>query len=194
MREHSPSDVPLPSGWPKSVKSAVLHVISLAHYAIVSASGWAANAINPRARQAAEIDRLTGEVALLKEEIRIKNARLAKIDPRHRPHYAATERMAILELKAARGWSLVQAARVFLVEDETIAAWLKRIDEEGTSTLVQLREPVNRFPDFVRYIVQQLRVLCPSLGKVKIGQMLARAGLNARERQPWRRGLLWSTP
>ncbi len=32
--------------------------------------------------------------------------------------------MAILELKAARGWSLAQAARAFLVEPETIAARL----------------------------------------------------------------------
>jgi transposase InsO family protein len=86
--------------------------------------------------------------------------------------------MAILELKAARGWSLAQTARVFFVEPDTIAAWLKRIDEVGSSTLVQLREPVNKFPDFVRYIVQRLKVLCPSLGKVKIVQILARAGLH----------------
>ena len=31
-----------------------------------------------------------------------------------------TERMAILELKAARGWSLVQAARVFLTSNPSI--------------------------------------------------------------------------
>jgi putative transposase len=170
--------VPLPSGWTKNVKSAVLHVISLAHFAIVEARGWAANAVNPRARQAPEIDRLTGEVALLQEQIRIQNARMAKVDPRHRPYYPPTERMAILELKAARGWSLAQTARVFLVEPETIAAWLKRIDEDGSHALVQLGEPVNKFPDFVRYIVQRLKVLCPALGKVKIAQVLARAGLH----------------
>ena len=33
----------------------------------------------------------------------------------------------------------------FLVEPETIAAWLKRIDEDDSSALVQLRQPVNRF-------------------------------------------------
>jgi hypothetical protein len=65
-----------------------------------------------------------------------------------------------------------------LVEPETIAAWRKRIDEDGSSALVQLREPVNRFPDFVRYIVQQLRALCPSLGKVKIAHTVARACLH----------------
>ena len=43
---------------------------------------------------------------------------------------------------------------------------------------MQLPEPVNQFPDFVRHIVQQLKVLCPSLGKVKIAQMLAKASLH----------------
>ena len=50
MCDPSVSDIPLPSGWAKNVKSAVLHVISLAHYAIVAARGWAANSINARVR------------------------------------------------------------------------------------------------------------------------------------------------
>jgi hypothetical protein len=124
------------------------------------------------------MDRLTNDDALLREELRIKDTRIAKIDPRRRPYYPPTERMAILELKAARGWSLAQAARAFLVEPDTIATWLKRIDENGSSALVQLREPVNKFPDFVHHIVCRLKVLCPSLGKVKIAQVLARAGLH----------------
>jgi hypothetical protein len=172
-------DIPLPSGWAKNVKSSVLHVISLAHYAIVAAHGWAANSINARVRLVADNDRVKQDNQLLREELRIKDARIAKLEPRRRPHYLATERMAILELNAARGWSLAQAARAFLVEDDTIATWLKRIDnEDGSSALVQLREPVNKFPDFVRYIVQRLKVLCPALGKVKIAQILARAGLH----------------
>ena len=44
--------------------------------------------------------------------------------------------------------------------------------------LVQLREPVNRFPDFVRHVVQQLKILCPSLGEKRIAETLARAGLH----------------
>jgi len=35
---------------------------------------------------------------------------MAKVDPRRRPYYPPTERMAILELKAARGWSLAQVS------------------------------------------------------------------------------------
>ena len=178
MTDQALPDIPVPSGWPKNVKSAVLHVISLVHFAIACARGWAANSINTRVRLAADKDQLKQDNQLLCEELRIKDARLAKIDPRRRPYYPPTERMAILELKAARGWSLAQTARAFLVEPKTVAAWLKRIDEDGSSALVQLREPVNKFPDFVRYIVRRLKILCPALGKVKIAQILARAGLH----------------
>ena len=172
------SDIPFPSGWARNVKSAVLQVISLAHYAITCARGWAANSINARVRLAAKSDRLQQEAGLLREEIRIKDTRMAKIDSHRRPYYPPTERMAILELKAARAWSLAQTAKAFLVKPATIASWLKRIDEAGNAALVQLREPVNKFPDFVRYIVQRLKILCPSLGKRKIAQILARAGLH----------------
>jgi len=72
--------------------------------------------------------------------------------------------MAILELRAARAWSLAQTAKAFLVEPATIASWLKRIDEGGSAALVQVRQPVNKFPDFVRYIIQRFKTLCPSLG------------------------------
>jgi hypothetical protein len=43
---------------------------------------------------------------------------------------------------------------------------------------LQLREPVNKFPDFVRYIVQRLKTLSPAMGKVKIAETQCRAGLH----------------
>jgi hypothetical protein len=78
----------------------------------------------------------------------------------------------------ARSWSQQQTADTFQIAAATIASWHKRLDEHGPDALVQLREPVNRFPDFVRYLVQRLKLLCPSLGKVKIAQVLARTGLH----------------
>jgi len=156
----------------------MLHVISLAQDAAVYTRSWAVDSTNPRVRLEAKNDRLQLEVTQLREEIRIKDARMALIDPHRRPHYLPTERMAILELRAARGWSLDQTARAFHVTAITIAKWMQRIDEQGPDALVQLREPVNKFPDFVRYTVQRLKTLCPSMGKVKIAQTLARAGLH----------------
>ena len=43
---------------------------------------------------------------------------------------------------------------------------------------MQLREPVNKFPEFVSYLVRRLKTLCPTMGKKKIAQTLARAGLH----------------
>ncbi len=95
-----PPRIHLPKGWQGCVKSAVIYTIALAHYAIVYARAWAADSINARVRLAAENDRLHEECALLREEIRLKDARMAQIVPQRRPHYGLHERMAILELRA----------------------------------------------------------------------------------------------
>ena len=113
---------PFPKGWPRHVKLAVLNIISLAHFSITSARGWAANSINARVRLAAENDRLHEGTALLRGELRIKDARMGRIKVHKRPRYTAIERLAILEVRAARGWSLKQTADAFLVTPETIGS------------------------------------------------------------------------
>jgi transposase InsO family protein len=173
-----PSPIPLPKGWKRSIKSAVVQLMSLARFAFLHASGSAGSSPNRAQRLAADHNRLDAEVALLREELRLKDARMVRIAPQHRPHYAPTERLAILELRAARGWSLERTARAFLVTAATIASWMHRLEEQGADTLVKLPEPVIRFPELVRYAVQRLKTLCPALGKVKIAQILARAGLH----------------
>lgn len=169
--------VRLPRAWKAQVRSAVLHVFSLAHAAIAEARGRVGET-GTAARLRIDNERLRQQIALLREEIRIKDARMAQLAPQRRPHYPANERMAILELRAARGWSLAQTARAFLVTSLTIATWMRRLDEEGPHALVELHEPVNKFPDFVGYLVRRLKTLCPSLGKAKIAETLARAGLH----------------
>ena len=178
MLTPAPSDPSLPKDWPRHVRSAVLHVIALAHAALTRARGWCLNCRVTRARLAGELDRAHSEISLLREELRIKDVRMAKIEPKRRPQYPPTARLAILELRAARGCSLAQTARTFLLEPVTVAAWMRRVDEEGPRALVRLHEPVNRFPDFVTYLVQRLKVLCPTMGKAKIARHLARAGLH----------------
>jgi hypothetical protein len=171
-------EIPLPLDWLDSVKSGVLHVVSLARFAIIHTRGWAANSLSARLRPKASLDDARNEIALLGEEIRIKDARMAVLDPHRRPHYRPTEPLAILELRAARGWSCRETAKRFMVEPETIGEWMGRVDEEGPSALVQTPEPVNRFPEFVHYMVRRLKVLCPSMGKKRLAQTLARAGLH----------------
>ena len=168
----------LPSHWNRHVKSALLNIVSLARLACVHTWAWAAGSLDTRTRLAAQLQQARAEIALLREELRIKDARMAQIPAHRRPHYPPTERMAILELRAARGWNQVQTAKAMLVTPETVASWNRRIDEQGPHALVQPLEPVNRFPDFVRHIARCLKALCPSLGKVRIAKTLARAGLH----------------
>ena len=182
----SPPRLPVPRHWRRAVQSAVLHVVALAQSAIVYGRAWAGGSSSQRIRLQAKTDQLAQEIALLREEIRIKDARLARIPPTRRPHYRPSERLAILELRAARGWSLAQTANVFQVTPATITSWNHRLDDAGPDALLRTHRPVNRFPDFVRYIVQRLQSLCPLLGKAQIAQMLARAGLHVATTTVWR--------
>jgi len=171
-KENAPK-IALPRAWNDNVKSAMLHVISLAQFAMAYTHGWAANSINARIRLKAQCERLEQQVARLTEEIRIKDARMARLDPRNRPHHPATERMAILLLRAAHGWSVERTAKRFLITPATIASWITPMDPPWPRALVQLREPVNKFPDVVRYAVQQLKAACPSMGEVRFPRCCA---------------------
>ena len=95
-----PRQVP-PKHWTRSVQSALIHVIALAQYALVCSRSQAGNSSRQRARLAAKADQLEEEIVLLREEGRIKYARMGRIPASKRPHYLPTERLAILELRAA---------------------------------------------------------------------------------------------
>jgi transposase InsO family protein len=170
--------IPLPSDWPALVQTALLHAIALGHFGVTHIRGWCENSRLERVRLIGENERLRCALALTREQMDLKDARMKRIPPAHRPHYLPTERLRILELKAARAWNNAQTARAFLVTEATIASWLRRLDEHGPGCLVQTPTPVNRFPDFVAHLVQRLKALLPAMGKVRITQLLARAGLH----------------
>jgi putative transposase len=170
--------IPLPPTWPQHTKSAIVHAVALAHFVLTHVRGWCVNSRIARVRLAAECDIRREQVALLREELRIKDARMARIPARCRPHYPPAERLAILELRAARAWSVAQTARRFLLTAATIASWTRRLDEQGQAALVRVPVPVNRFPEFAGHIVQRLKSLCPTVGRKRIANTLARAGLH----------------
>ncbi|MBI2375940.1 MAG: hypothetical protein HYV07_18245 [Deltaproteobacteria bacterium] len=124
-------------------------------------------------RLQAALDQAKTELALLREELRLKDARL---DAGKRPHYRPAERLAILELRAARGWSLAETARHLLVEPATISDWERSLSRQGRDAFVCPEEPVNRFPAYVTYLAQRLQALCARRGTKKVAQVLARAG------------------
>jgi len=62
------------------------------------------------------------ELTQHREECRIKDARMQRIRAQRRPHYPPMEPLAILELRAAHGWSVAQTAERFLVTPATVAS------------------------------------------------------------------------
>jgi hypothetical protein len=75
---------------------------------------------------------------LLREELKIKDDRFGRISPHRRPYYTSIQRLRILQLKAARRWSIHQTAEAFLLSEMTIFSWMKRIDEEGEKALLKI--------------------------------------------------------
>ena len=57
--------IPVPQASPSRVKSAILHVISLAQFTLVYTRSWAAGSTNPRLRMKGERDQADQEIALL---------------------------------------------------------------------------------------------------------------------------------
>jgi len=103
----------LPRHWPEHVKSSILHAISLP--VSPCPTPWARH----RARRLrAQVEQSSTEVALVREELDIKDGRWARRPP---PQAAlhTDQRMRILQLRAARGWTLEKTAEVFLVDLQT---------------------------------------------------------------------------
>lgn len=165
--------IPLPKQWSAHVKSGVLHAISLAGFVLTAARARALG----RHRLRVELEQARTEIALLREELSLKDGRWERSRPRRRPHYAPRQRMRILQLRAARGWSLEQTGRVFLVDLQTLMHWMRRLDESGARALIQTVAPVNRYPDVVRGLVHELKRLYPETGCERLAHVLARAGL-----------------
>ncbi len=108
--EPSQRTLPLPKGWPLHVRSAVLHAISLASAALTLTRSRTTSIRDSKRRLLADLEHAQAEIALLREEIDLKDTRWSRLPSRRRPHYSPIERMRILELKAARGWSREEAA------------------------------------------------------------------------------------
>jgi len=169
-------EIPLPKGWTELTLQAILHVITLARIVILNAANWPSDRECDGLRLRVENDRLRAEINLLKQELAIKDARFARLAPKKRSHYLPSERLEILMIRAVRGWNNAQVAKRFHVTVQTIINWIRCVNTNETT--VQLPERTNRYPDFVRYVVQQLKSFCPMLGRYKIADILTRAGLH----------------
>ena len=67
--------LPLPRGWKRRVRSSVLHILALSHYSFTVLLARTARSQDRATRLQAQMDRLHHEIALLQEELRIKDGR-----------------------------------------------------------------------------------------------------------------------
>ena len=171
-------DIPLPEAWPDMVRRAVLHAASLARWTMIYIHARDYDSDLEHVRSASAIQQRVDDIALLKEQLRIILIRMAKTPPKNRPHYPPQERMAILAHKAARGWNSRQTAKAFGVTEETISNWMRELEQQGEKALVQIPTPLNKYPDFLTFVTQQLKTSFPGLGDKKIAEFFARAGLH----------------
>ncbi|MCF6177199.1 MAG: integrase core domain-containing protein [Victivallaceae bacterium] len=118
--------IPLPKDWPDLIRRAMIHAVSLAHFDIICAWSRTANSEIQTVRLKGQIDKLQTELALTQNQLRIISLRFRRVPAKNRPYYLPTERMEILNHKAARGWNLKQTADAFQIAVETVASWLKR--------------------------------------------------------------------
>ena len=165
------SEPKLPARWPHEAKAVVLHVLSLSRFIML----WIRMQNLKDLRL--EVDRQEAYVKNLLVVIDLLSARLSRIPAARRPHYTPEERMEILSVRAALGWTAHFTATTFLLADATITNWTARVAEHGEASLLVLKQPVNKWPLFVRDLVLRLAQVSPALGKKRITQMLGRAGL-----------------
>ena len=80
--------LPIPSGWNKRVQSAILQAISLGRHCFVSIVARTANSPKAADRVVAQNERLKHEVESLREELRLKDVRMARVPSQRRPYYS----------------------------------------------------------------------------------------------------------
>ena len=102
----------LSRGRSKHVKASVLYAISLAATAPALARSRCA-----RSRPERELERDDTDIALLKEELSIKDARWGRRSSRRHPQLTPTQRMCIPQVKTDRGRWCEQADDAFMPDD-----------------------------------------------------------------------------
>ena len=73
------SNPSFPKTWPHVARAAVLHAVSLAATAMAVLRGRMVESQRRQVRQHAEIEQLRNEITLLREELRLKDARMGAV-------------------------------------------------------------------------------------------------------------------
>ena len=95
-----------------------------------------ASAGSPILRLMVQRDQSVSEADLLLREVEVFRAHREGLPPRRRPDYRPEQRLAILQLRRLRGWSIKKTADHFVVHRNTIRAWIRAAEGEGRPSLL----------------------------------------------------------
>ena len=174
MSDGAESSTPKRSLWP-----VVATISNLFAQAYMLARTRAASHPSPIVRLMAGRDHLNWEGRLLEREAAVLRGQRAEMNPHKRPEYNATHRAEVLQVMALRGWSVSQAAERFVIHPNTIRAWQKAAEGGARSDRLLGRVPWNKLHDAVRWLVHEIRRLCPEkeFGTRLIARHIVRAGI-----------------
>ena len=138
-----------------------------------------ASAASPIVRLLAQRDQEATEGDLLRREVEIFRAQREGIPPHLRPDYRPEQRLAILQLRRLRGWSIQKTAKHFVLHRNTIRAWVRAAEGKGRSSLLAGAVVWNRIDEAVRWATHELRRLCPEpeFGTRSIARQVLRASV-----------------
>ena len=138
-----------------------------------------ASAASPIVRLLVQRDQAFTEVDLLRRDVEVFRAQREGLPPHRRPDYQPEQRLAILQLRRLRGWSIKKTAKHFVVHRNTVRAWIRAAEGKGRPSLLKGAVVWNRIDDAVRWTVQELRRLCsePEFGTPSIARQVVRAGV-----------------
>jgi len=138
-----------------------------------------ASAGSPILRLLVQRDQEATEVDLLRREAEIFRAQRESLPSHRRPDYRPEQRLAILQLRRLRGWSVKKTAKNFVLHRNTIRAWISSAGGKGRPSLLNGAVVWNRIDDAVRWAVHELRRLCPEpeFGTRSIARQMLRASI-----------------
>ena len=138
-----------------------------------------ASAASPTVRLLVQRDQAFTEVDLCCREVEILRTQRQGLPPQRRPQYRPAQRLAILQLRRLRGWSIQKTAERFVVHRNTIRAWIRAAEGKGRPRLLARAVVWNRIDDAIRWAIHELRRLCPEpqFGTPSIARQVLRASI-----------------
>ncbi len=154
-------------------------VATLFSRAYMIARARAASCPSPVLRMMARRDHTHWEARMLDRELGIFRAHRTRLEPHRRPQYSPEQRAEILQIMRLRGWSAKQTANRFVIHPNTIRSWIKALKNKKRGRCLLGQPPWNKYHEGVRWLVHELRRLCPEreFGARTIATHILRAGV-----------------